>query len=101
MSETTRPPDRAARKPPPDAARIAMPGLYHGPLAGHVAAGNAVLSNGVPVVYLDLGLVAGRHVILAITDAQWLSDLDFNVQLAQSRLSAWAEGHPAAPRAAA
>lgn len=71
---------------------LAEPGLYHGPLEGHPAAGHAVLANCVPEVTLHLGEIAGRPVDLIVCDPAWLAELEQEVRLARSRLTEWLSG---------
>lgn len=76
-------------------------GLYHGPADrraagedGMPAAGDAVLTNGIPVERLTLGLLAGRPVAVEVTDPAWLDELIYAAQVAKSRLWAF-YGHAA------
>ena len=77
---------------PPPAIRLGICGLYHGPDDGEYAtqpaAGDATLLNGVPIVRLTLTSLAGRDLIIDITDPQFLDALVLAATLAQHRLAA-------------
>jgi hypothetical protein len=73
-----------------------MPGIGGGPADEfRPEAGDVELSNGVAVERLTLGMMAGRRVVVETTDPVWLQQLIDAATLAQSRLAAWYQGHPA------
>ena len=91
LTDTTHSADTVTMRPPPP-VRLGFPGLYHGPddgsIATHPAAGDATLLNGVPIVRLTITSLAGRDIVIDVTDARFLDDLVLAATIAQHRLAA-------------
>lgn len=93
------PPSFGIRMPP--AMRWSLPGLGGGPDDGVAGdrglpeAGDVVLTNGVPVAKLVLGVLAGRPVTVETTDLEWLDGLIYAATLEKSRLAAFHYGSAA------